>query len=796
MSRLVTRDDRHSPKTWRWGAIALSLLWGFGLPAFTTHGLVFSTAQALAVDSAESSEELHQAHRLMRQGLAAYEAGEIHSALDQWQAALNQYRSAEDSQGESFALGNLGIAYQHIGDYVSALETHQQALLLMESLGNEAGAGQVLGNLGNVYEALGNYDQAIASFEASLEVARRMGDRTGEVILLSNLGAVYATQGDPQGAIAIYSQSLELARILGDRAREGHVQLNMGVAHHALGATDEAAMHYQQSLAIAREASDLVLEGKALGSLGMVAEDRGNLEVAIELHQQSLAIAQQVDDPRTIAQAANNLGHALYAANQLDEAETQLRAAIHWLEDLRPEDLPDLYNISVFDTQVLTYNLLKQILVAQGEVEAALEIAERGRARAFVDLLVRRQAAAGETATPDNVIESARLAPNIEGIRAIAREQNATLVEYSLVPASDFKVQGKQRGTAAELMIWVVSPAGEITFRHLNFSDPVLLESLQADESINLKRLVVNSHNPTRAAPALKQLHQLLIAPIHDALPTDPEAKVIFVPQDFLFLLPFPALTNPENQYLIEQHTLLTAPSIQVLALTRHHRQRISAIAARANATAVVVGNPEMPMVSRSPGAPAIQLESLPAAELEARAIAKLLNTEPLIGSAATKAAVAQTLPTVQRVHLATHSLLDYGQAENSETPPPTIPGAIALAPSAGDSGLLTSSDIIRLNLNADLVVLSACNTGRGTITGDGIVGLSRSFIAAGTASIVASLWEVPDEPTAALMTAFYQNLIQGMNKAQALRQAMLSTREDYSQVTSWAAFTLIGESE
>ena len=169
------------------------------------------------------------------------------------------------------------------------------------------------------------------------------------------------------------------------------------------------------------------------------------------------------------------MGYALYAANRLDEAETQIRAAVNWIEDLRPEDLPDFYNISVFDTPVLTYNLLKQILVAQGEVEAALKIAERGRARAFVDLLVRRQVASGKTATPDEVIKAARIAPDITEIRAIAREQNATLVEYSLVPAADFKVQGKQRRTAAELMLWVVSPTGEITFRRLNLSDPLLL---------------------------------------------------------------------------------------------------------------------------------------------------------------------------------------------------------------------------------------------------------------------------------------------------------------------------------
>ena|GEM_PF-3326066 len=106
---------------------------------------------------------------------------------------------------------------------------------------------------------------------------------------------------------------------------------------------------------------------------------------------------------------------------------------------------------------------------------------------------------------------------------------------------------------------------------------------------------MINSRNPAHAAPALKQLHQLLIDPMHDALPTDPEAAVIFIPQDFLFFLPFPALINRENQYLIEHHTLLTSPSIQVLALTHHHHQRMSALWTEANSPAMVVGNPKMP---------------------------------------------------------------------------------------------------------------------------------------------------------------------------------------------------------
>jgi CHAT domain-containing protein len=119
---------------------------------------------------------------------------------------------------------------------------------------------------------------------------------------------------------------------------------------------------------------------------------------------------------------------------------------------------------------------------------------------------------------------------------------------------------------------------------------------------------------------------------------------------------------------------------------------------------------------------------------------------------------------------------------------------AIALAPDENDRGLLTAEEILDLHLNADLVVLSACNTGLGRITGDGAIGLSRALIAAGTPSAIVSLWAVPDATTADLMVKFYQNLDRTGNKAQALRNAMLETMQQHPNPRDWAAFTAIGE--
>ncbi len=196
-----------------------------------------------------------------------------------------------------------------------------------------------------------------------------------------------------------------------------------------------------------------------------------------------------------------------------------------------------------------------------------------------------------------------------------------------------------------------------------------------------------------------------------------------------------------------------------------------------------------MPSVALKIGEPPQQLPQLPGAEKEALAIASLFHTQAITGKDATKAAVIKRLQQARIVHLATHGLLDDFNGLG-------VPGAIALAPDSQDNGLLTANEILDLRLNAELVVLSACDTGQGNITGDGVIGLSRTLITVGAPSVIVTLWSIPDSPSALLMAEFYRQLQQNPDKAQALRQAMLTTMKQYPNPSDWAAFTLIGEAQ
>ncbi len=709
--------------------------------------------------------------------------GDYAEAIKCFQQSLAIVQEISHRQGEGNSLGGLGGAYLHLGDYAQAIKYYQQSLAIKKELGDRKDEGRTLGNLGTAYLLLGDYVQAIEYYQQSLAIAKELGDHLAETNALGSLGNVYNSLSDYAQAIEYYQQCLVIAKELGNRLVEGRALGNLGNVYNSFDYA-KAIEYHQQSLAIARTIDDRYGESIALGDLGNVYSSLGDYAQAIEYQQQSLMIAQEIDSLAVEGRSLNNLGLALLNSGNFPEAERILSTGIAKWEEIRDKlGKNDAWKVSIFEEQARTYHLLQHVLIAQNKTSKALEIAERGRARAFVELLASRLFPQSKAPPPIKH-------PSLEDIKKIAQQQNATLVEYSIFDFTEAKK------SELKLYIWVILPSGKVTFRSFDLKSLEMtagnwslrklvaetLESLGVGEDRNgIFDVTFPSADPERQIKSLKQLHQLLIQPIADLLPTDPNERVIFIPHQDLFRVPFPALMDSDGKYLVEKHTILTAPSIQVLELTRKQRQNGS----RSGQGALVVGNPS-PMPPEFP--------PLKGAEKEALEVAQLLRTQPLIGSQATEPAVLQQLPNAQIIHLATHGTF------NEQQP---LLGGVALAQTGNDpqnSGLLTAEEIFNLKskLNAELLVLSACNTGRGRITGDGVIGLSRSFIAAGIPSVIVSLWSVPDAPTASLMSEFYTNLYQKkLDKAQALRMAMLKMMEKHrDNPKAWAAFTLIGEAE
>jgi CHAT domain-containing protein len=384
------------------------------------------------------------------------------------------------------------------------------------------------------------------------------------------------------------------------------------------------------------------------------------------------------------------------------------------------------YLSSPIQTENITtpnYQQLIKILIDRNKLETALEISELSRNRALKNLQ-----------TPTS--------PNVKQIKQIAKLQNATIVQYSII-YNDVMVGGKKQTQESELLTWVIKPTGKISMHRIN------LQARRCKERFSFLKLIQKTRHcfgtgialtaeiPDKkpSQPHLKELNQILIEPIAEFLPEKTEERIIFIPQGNLFLVPFAALQDSNGKYLIEKYTISTAPSIQALDLLyqRKIKRKFASTKNIKGDELLIVGNPTAPPLPPKPGEEPRQLLPIPNAETEAKAIAKIFKTQAIVGDAATETAIVQKMPQAKIIHLATHVV----ELNNSNV--------LALTKSDRDDGWLSCEEIQKLQLQADLVVLSADNTALGKITADGVIGLSRAFLVAGADSVIGSLWAIDD---------------------------------------------------
>lgn len=689
----------------------------------------------------------------------------------------------------------LGIVSRATGDYGKAMEYYAEAITERRASGDRRGESQVLGNLANVHLDIGEFERAIELNDRSRQIAEEVGYRAQVGFAHSNKGAAQSQLGLAKEALASYERALVVWREIGRRAQTGWTLHNVGILRvYQTGEWDRAQSELEESLQIAREVRDPELEGYVLRGLANLDLVRNRLPQALERFDAALTLARKVG-PGLDYLVLMDRAEALRLSNRRDEAVTDLRAAVAIISDLRANVTSDQSKIAFMDSVQAAFHSLADLLFDLRRVEEALEVAEASRARAFADLLLQRQVhgrapvppsfaalrtavakagdrpASSDTTNADPVnaaldrirSERPQLAnavtaesPRVADIRQLASRLGATILEYLVT---------ERRVTA-----WVVTPSGVVHGAILPASPREIAKLADVRTQIEGTYRLADSAD---THGALKALHRSLIEPLAKWLPASPARRIIIVPHGPLALVPFAALENSQGAPLIERHTLSYVPSLSVSSLlARDGRSDADA--------ALIVADPPPPAGARLP--------RLPASVQEGRRIAThLTGLKPtlLSGPAATETAVKERSRSARVLHFATHGLV-------SETAPLT--SSLVLAPGEGDDGFLRVDEVLWLDLNADLVVLSGCSTGAGKLSGDGILGLSRAFLFAGTPSLVVTQWDIADDPTMVLMDRFYAELQKGADKAQALRRAQLATRAKYPHPAYWASFVLIGE--
>jgi CHAT domain-containing protein/tetratricopeptide (TPR) repeat protein len=712
-------------------------------------------------------------------------------------------------------------------DFDVAFDRLNQARSILEDLGDPEALAGVLTSIGRLYRVHGHPDEAFHYYQRARDLEKETGNVRGMIQSLNAMGVALNILGRSSEALRYDQEALQLARQSGSSFLIKAILEAVASSQIHLGQIEQAA-------AVLEEARQM--PPPRVSTLDLLSQARfmlGQYEAAWKTADEALAIGDA--GAEITRDVLENRASALWKLGRTSEALRDVRQSMESVEQARAKLVPtDFMRQGFSDTDRSATGVAIHILLDSGQEREALEAAERARGRAFLDLLATKDLAHSGTAgggLHDPVTDSATgsvaprsLAPlqdvpastaeavpsrrrgsptpvSVQDALALARRLDSTILAYWVDDSST--------------IIWIVSPDGRVAHARTGFGahtlDKWIDEALgPADQSAPSKIQVASRGGETLLAGSgsratWRRLYDALIRPVRSNLPSNlpsqPVSRLTIIPSGPLFRLSFAALVDEKGRYLIENYALHYSPAIEVFQYTRQAQERASALPARY----LLVANP-----SAMPLAYGKTLPALPGSEKEAQSIARLAppgSAVLLQGKQAGEAAVREAMPAAKVIHLATHGVV------NNSNPLDSFLALGRTSDQPGANGRLTAAEVYSLDLHADLVVLSACRTGLGRISGDGVAGLARAFVYAGAASVVSTLWDVPDQPTAQLLEDFYRAFAKGGKnvKSEALRASQLrllrSLRRGEVRVDTpfgrlslpedpvlWAGYVLIGE--
>ncbi|MEG4066874.1 tetratricopeptide repeat protein [Microcoleus sp. Pol11C2] len=773
-------------------------------------------------------EREQEARTLNYIGIVYSEVGEKQKALEHYGQSLPISQAVGDRSGQAVTLISIGHVYSELGDQQKALEYYSQSLAIFQTLGDRSSAATTLTSIGIAYSELGDKEKALEYFNQSLILKRIVGDRSGEARTLTGIGNIYAELEDQQKALNYYNQSLSLSREARDRQREAYSLIGIGRSYAELGNKEKALEYFNQSLPLTQATLDRSLEALTLYSIATIKRDSGNLNEALTEIEASLKIIESLrtkiasPELRTSYFATVQNYYQFYIDLLMQLHKTQPSSgydtkAFEASERSRARSLLELLQEANAD---IRQSVAPELLQRERSVQQQLDAIEKRRVEVLnrpnytptqeAELEQQRQTLLAQyqdiqtqiRATSPRYAALTQPQPlTLAQIQQQILDENTILLQYSL---------GKDRSylwavTKTTITSYELPPSADLEKAARNFRDAVTDQRYR--------------NIPDRVAEANNTLSQIILQPVAAQLA---QKRLLIVGDGILNYLPFAALSLPGksgekgNPPLIVDHEIVLLPSASTLGILRQNysdRQpptRTLAILAdpvfspedervknQSTATNLQAIESVNQGLSRSGRDNNLQLSRLQFTRQEAQIIQALVpansRTESLDFEASRAVATSQNLSQYKIIHFATHGLA------NSTNP--ELSGIIlSLVDEKGNplNGFLRLTDIFNLKLAADLVVLSACQTGMGqNIQGEGMVGLTRGFMYAGAQRVVVSLWSVDDEGTATLMSSFYQGMLQkGLTPAAALRAAQLEMlkQEEWRSPYYWAAFTLQGE--
>jgi hypothetical protein len=709
---------------------------------YFTRMLEFDSADAYLARAAALQGRARDRHglvmTLLRRGNAKNQQNDRVAARALIRQALAIAESSHHATGQAIAHNGLGSEALMLRDYVAAEEHLRTALRMFESNKDPGNAALARGLLATVSLASGNLPEARRLLDESIAWQQRLGRSYNEFQGLRMLQAIAMTEGDLERARRLLDSATALARERKVPAWMQVLRFDEGRLAALRGdwATSERAYRDYLASLDSTEVSS-AYEGRA--RLAYVYARRGELARA----------------EREMASANDMLDR--YRAT-LDDRE------------LRVFGIQAATMIDALDVQGSIAWVLAE-MAAAGRAAPALDFAERRRARELADRIA--QGGALRAGGGDSSSRAAAAVPGAGGAQALIAaipDDRTAMLEYVT-------------GTRAPTTVFVVTRGG-VTARRVTSID-----SLEADVG-RLEALLAASH----AAPALaRALGAALLDSAVAALPPSVE-RLVIVPDGVLHRVPFDALRLPDGRAVVERFTVATAPSAAIAAaLWQRPRRRPGA-----GVRVLAFGDPAFGPgegtretqrdVYRSAFDSTGGLPRLAESGREARLVARYAagSVVRLRGDASAAYLRRVPLDSFRVLHFATHALVDERTLART---------ALALAPAEGESGFVTPGDLAALELDADLVVLSACRTAGGKILmGEGVQGLTAPLLQAGARAVVATSWRIRDQATVPFVRDFYDALARGEPVGDALRSAKLSAIRRGASPGEWAAFGVVGD--
>lgn len=773
---------------------------------------------------------------------ALYEAGWLYGDIGQYQKALDCYSQAGilykalgNHKSETNTLNNTAWIYGELGENQRSLEMYLEVLEAKKKIGETDPVA--ISNVAASYAKMGQYQRALNAHLQLLALRQGPANDAKRAITLSNIGNCYYLLGDINKALDYYNQSLPLMRPAGDNYYTATVLNHTGVAYRSLGEYDKALNYFKEALDLRKLAGDQKGIATTLSDIARLERDRGNLIEARKWIEEALALVERIrsnvtspklrtsffasmqqyrefyidllmrlskDRPseqlERVAFNASETGRARSLLQLLSEAGSKIRHGIN----------PSLLERKQALAQSIDAKAQSQMELLSGKHTEAEAEAIRKELSALTDELEQLEGRIRES-SPQFTALVKPMPLRLEEIQEKILDRDTLLLEYSL---------GEERS-----FVWAVTPDAiksfELPKRALIETAARRVYDLLTARTVNVPKETLAQRRQrldladAECAKASAILSQMILGPVAVELK---DKRLLIVGDGVLQYIPFAGLTDPgSTQALMVAHEVVMAPSASVVGLLRQETANRKPASKMIAVLADPVFSNDDPRVAAVRLGHAVPVEKDASAEAlraatdtgldslrrlrfsrqEADEIARLAGSdsklEAIDFAANRKLATSPELAEYRVVHFATHGIINSNHPELSGI-------VLSLVDEKGQpqNGFLRLYDLYNLKLSADLVVLSACQTALGKeIRGEGLVGLTRGFMYAGSPRVIASLWQIDDRASAEFMKRFYGAMLgQKLRPAAALRAAQVSMSQDprWRQPHYWAAFTIQGE--